>query len=130
MSQRPGRPARVAGFIVAAGLAVSCATNPATGKKEFNLMSEAQEVALGKESDAQVRKEMGVVNDPALQRYVDGVARRLASGTERPSLPWTFAVVDSPAVNAFALARRVRLPHPRHPRPPQQRGGIGGRPGS
>jgi predicted Zn-dependent protease len=89
--------------ILAAGLAVSCATNPATGKKEFNLMSEAQEVALGRDSDAQVRQEMGIVNDPALQRYVDGVARRLASGTERPNLPWTFAVVDSPAVNAFAL---------------------------
>ena len=103
MSPCPGKSAPLAGFMIAVGLAVSCATNPATGKKEFNLMSEAQEVSLGKESDAQVRKEMGVVTDPALQRYVDGVARRLASGTERPNLPWTFAVVDSPAVNAFAL---------------------------
>ena len=103
MSHRPGMPARVAGVVAAATLVVSCATNPATGKKEFNLMSEAQEVALGKESDGQVRQEMGVVNDPALQQYVAGIARRLAAGTERPSLPWTFAVVDASAVNAFAL---------------------------
>jgi predicted Zn-dependent protease len=66
-------------------------------------MSESQEVALGKESDPQIRQEMGVVDDPQLQGYVDGIARRLASATERPQLPWTFAIVDAPAVNAFAV---------------------------
>ncbi|BCS35265.1 peptidase M48 [Luteitalea sp. TBR-22] len=100
------RFAGLQGLALAAGVAaitVACATNPATGKKEFNLMSEAQEVALGKESDPQIRQEMGVVNDPELQRYVDGIGRRLASATERPQLPWSFAIVDAPAVNAFAV---------------------------
>ncbi len=58
---------------------------------------------MGQQSDPEIRKEMGVVNDPRLQQYVEGIAQRLASGTERPGLPWTFTVVDSPSVNAFAL---------------------------
>ena len=82
---------------------VGCATNPATGRREVSLMSEAQEIALGKESDAQVRQEMGLYDDPDLQQYVSRIGLRLAKLSERPNLPWQFAVVDQPAVNAFAL---------------------------
>jgi predicted Zn-dependent protease len=66
-------------------------------------MSEAQEVQLGKEMDVQVRQEMGLYNDPELQRYVESIGMRLAKASERPNLPWHFAVVDQPAINAFAL---------------------------
>ena len=92
--------------IVAASLALltlACATNPATGKREFSLMSEAQEVQLGQEMDPQVKQEMGVYNHPELQRYVSDLGMRLARASERPNLPWSFTVVDEPAVNAFAL---------------------------
>jgi predicted Zn-dependent protease len=81
----------------------ACATNPVTGKRELSLMSEAQEIQIGKEMDVQVRQEMGIYDDPALQRYVQEVGQRLARSSERPNLPWSFAVVDVPAVNAFAL---------------------------
>jgi predicted Zn-dependent protease len=103
MTRRASVSCRMAGVALAAAVAVSCATNPATGKREFNLMSEGQEIALGKEADGQIRQEMGLVRDTALQEYVDRVARPLAKGSERPELPWTFSVVDAPAVNAFAL---------------------------
>src|SRR5262245_58913451 len=66
-------------------------------------MSEAQEIALGKESDAQIRAEMGVYADPALQQYVNGIGLRLAKDSERPTLPWQLTVVDQAAINAFAL---------------------------
>src|SRR5687767_3715169 len=82
---------------------VACATNPATGKREVSLMSEGQEIALGKESDGQIRAEMGLYDDPALQQYVSDIGLRLAKLSERPSLPWQFTVVDQPAINAFAL---------------------------
>ncbi len=88
-------------LIVATSLA--CATNPATGTKEFSLMSEAQEIQLGQEMDGQVKREMGVYDDADLQRYVSEVGLRLARASERPNLPWHFTVVDEPAVNAFAL---------------------------
>jgi predicted Zn-dependent protease len=90
--------------IVLLGLvAWGCATNPATGKRQLMLMSEAEEVQIGKQSDADVRKQMGLYQDANLQRYVDRVGQQLAKASHRPNLPWTFAVVDEPAVNAFAL---------------------------
>ena len=94
---------RFAPVVLATTVAAACATNPATGDKEFSLMSEAQEIDLGRQMDAEVRREMGVYNDPELQRYVESIGLRLAKQSDRPNLPWHFAVVDSPAVNAFAL---------------------------
>jgi predicted Zn-dependent protease len=94
---------RLAPVVLATTVATACATNPATGNKEFSLMSEAQEIDLGRQMDVEVRREMGIYNDPELQRYVETVGMRLAKQSDRPHLPWHFAVVDSPAVNAFAL---------------------------
>jgi predicted Zn-dependent protease len=82
---------------------MACATNPATGERQFSLMSEAQEIQIGREADVEIRREMGVYEDAELQRYVNGIGQRLAKASERPELPWSFAVVDEPAVNAFAL---------------------------
>jgi predicted Zn-dependent protease len=94
------RPAVTAVLVL---IVAACATNPATGKKEFSLMSEAQEIELGRSMDGEVRREMGVYSDPELQRYVENVGMRLARASQRPNLPWHFAVVDEPAINAFAL---------------------------
>jgi len=92
-----------AASVLAAAAILACATNPATGNREFSLMSEAQEVQLGQEMDAQIRQEMGVYEDAELQRYVNTIGQRLARASERPNLPWHFTVVDEPAINAFAL---------------------------
>ena len=89
--------------VIAAASVLACATNPATGQKEFSLMSEAQEIQIGQENDAQIRREMGVYDDPGLQEYVSTIGLRLARASERPNLPWHFTVLDEPAVNAFAL---------------------------
>src|SRR6185503_16399176 len=53
--------------------------------------------------DVEVRREMGVYKDPQLQQYVSDIGLKLAQKSERPNLPWHFAVVDVPAINAFAL---------------------------
>jgi predicted Zn-dependent protease len=89
--------------LLAAALPTACATNPVTGRREFTLLSESQEIAIGREADAEIRAEMGVYDDPALQQYVSTIGLRLARLSERPHLPWQFAVIDQPAVNAFAL---------------------------
>src|ERR1051325_8785345 len=81
----------------------ACATNPVTGKRQFSLMSEEQEIAVGRENDAEVRREMGVYDDRGLEEYVSGIGMRLAQISERPNLPWHFTIVDVPAINAFAL---------------------------
>jgi predicted Zn-dependent protease len=90
-------------LLLLVALAAACATNPVTGEREFTLMSESQEIAMGRESDVQVRAEMGVYKDPELAKYVSDIGLRLAKLSERPGLPWQFTVVDQPAINAFAL---------------------------
>jgi predicted Zn-dependent protease len=90
-------------FLVLSVCLAACATNPATGRRQINLMSEAQEISAGQEADAQVKKEMGVYSDANLQDYVNRVGMKLAKLSERPNLPWHYTVVDSPAINAFAL---------------------------
>ena len=90
-------------LILALAVAAGCATNPVTGKRELSLMSEAQEIQIGQQQDVEVRREMGVYNDRALQEYVSTLGMKLAQVSERPNLPWHFTVVDVPAINAFAL---------------------------
>jgi predicted Zn-dependent protease len=91
----------VAAAALAAALA--CATNPATGKKQVMLVSESQEIAMGKEADQEAVATYGLYADPKVQAYVADLGARLAAASERPNLPWSFKVVDDPAVNAFAL---------------------------
>jgi len=91
------------GVVVVAFAVSACATNPVTGQRQFVLMSEAQEIGIGRESDPQIKAEMGVYNDPELQKYVSDIGMRLARLSERPNLPWQFTVVDQAAVNAFAV---------------------------
>ena len=69
----------------------------------MSLLSEAEEIAIGQQQDAEIRREMGVYDDAGLQRYVSDIGDRLAALSHRPHLPWSFTVVDHPAVNAFAL---------------------------
>jgi predicted Zn-dependent protease len=83
--------------------ALACVTNPATGQRQFSLLPERDEIALGKQADEQVRQEMGVYQDQAWQEYVNRVGQSMAKLSHRPQLPWTFAVVDASAINAFAL---------------------------
>ncbi len=80
-----------------------CATNPATGKRNFTLVSEKQEVAMGKQAAEEVAATMGDYESAAVQRYVSQLGMKLAAVSERPDLPWSFKVVDDAAVNAFAL---------------------------
>ncbi|MBU3693769.1 MAG: peptidase M48 Ste24p [Rhodocyclaceae bacterium] len=81
----------------------SCAVNPVSGKQQFNLMSESQEVQTGRQGDAEVRRQYGVYDDAALQARVGEIGRGLAEHSHRPNLPYRFTVLDSTEVNAFAL---------------------------
>jgi predicted Zn-dependent protease len=80
-----------------------CAVNPVSGKTEMALLSEKQEIALGKKNDALVRKQYGIYQNQALQDYVNRVGQSLVRHSHRPNIKYTFTVLDSPEVNAFAL---------------------------
>jgi predicted Zn-dependent protease len=92
----------VAGAI-AATAAYACARNPVTGKSELSLISEDQEIAMGRQAAQEVAQSVGLYHDQKAQDYVARVGKALAAKSERPNLPWEFHVVDDAAVNAFAL---------------------------
>jgi predicted Zn-dependent protease len=81
----------------------SCATNPVTGERQFVLMTESQEIEMGREADEEIIAEYGLYPDDELQAYVDGVGQRMAALSHRPHLQWHFRVLDTPVVNAFAV---------------------------
>jgi predicted Zn-dependent protease len=84
-------------------LLAGCATNPVTGQRELALVSESQEIAMGRQGAADVVASVGLDPDAALQSYVSQMGQSLAAKTERPKLAWEYKVVDDAAVNAFAL---------------------------
>ena len=84
-------------------LLVSCSRNPVTGKKELMLMSENQEINMGKEYDPQVTASYGIYQDDKLQAFINKKGKEMAAISHRPHLPYEFKIVDSPVVNAFAV---------------------------
>ncbi len=96
--------------IFAAGCVVD--RNPITGKKRAYGYSWAQEVQLGQQSDQQIQAQYGIYQDPELTAYVNRIGekvlqqshlRRPDTPAEFKNTPFTFRVLDSPIVNAFAL---------------------------
>jgi len=90
---------------LAAGLALAagCATNPVTGKADVVTMSAAQEIEIGRKMHPQVLQQYGRYADEGLQAYVSDIGRRIAAVSHRPDIEYTFTVLDSEEVNAFAL---------------------------
>jgi predicted Zn-dependent protease len=84
-------------------LLAGCAINPATGQRQLSLMSEGQEIQMGREADPDIVASMGLYPDESVQTYVQELGSELAAHSERTELPWTFRVLDDPLINAFAL---------------------------
>ena len=81
----------------------NCARNPVTGKKQVVLMSEAQEIAMGKDADPQIVAQYGLYDDKALQEYINQRGKQLAAISHRPNLAYEYKIVDSDVLNAFAI---------------------------
>ena len=93
-------------LVLCLGLLTACGTqvvNPVTGQTEYSAMSEQDEIAEGQKAHAGVLEEYGAYDDPKLQAYVNDLGQRLAAQSHRANLKWTFTVLDSPEINAFAL---------------------------
>lgn len=91
-------------FLAVVFAAAGCETNPATGERQFILITEQQEISLGQNAVPDVEKQMGGVYDnPELTAYVNEIGKSVAANSERKDLPWTFKIVNTDDVNAFAL---------------------------
>ena len=84
--------------------AKTSADNTKSAEQEFNWKNPSQdeEVALGRQIAGNLLGAAPLVKDADLQKYVNSVGRWVASQSERPNLPWRFAVIDSEDINAFA----------------------------
>ena len=77
--------------------------NPVSGRSERSVMDEQTEITEGRKAHQQVLAEYGALSNPRLQAYVNDIGQKLAKQSHRSNLQWTFTVLDSPEINAFAL---------------------------
>ncbi|MDP6174818.1 MAG: M48 family metalloprotease, partial [Rhodospirillales bacterium] len=67
-------------------------------------MSPADELKIGQIEHPKILKQFGgAYNDPNITGYVNKIGRALAANSELPNLRFTFTVLNSEQVNAFAL---------------------------
>ncbi len=81
-----------------------CGTNPVTGKREIQFVSEAAELQMGEQNYAPTRQSEGgdLTLLPELTTYVNEVGQKLAAVSDR-KLPYEFKVLNSSVPNAWAL---------------------------
>ena len=72
-------------------------------KPGWNLFSRQQDIQLGREAAKEIEKEVQIVRDQQLTKYVANLGGRLASHSQDPDYPYSFQVVAAPSINAFAL---------------------------
>jgi predicted Zn-dependent protease len=85
-------------------LCAGCATNPITGQEELMLISEDQDVELGRKYAPELEKQMGgrIANE-SLQNYIDSVGQKIARISHRSDWEYHFTALSDESVNAFAL---------------------------
>ena len=99
----PRRSLTILAVLLAALAATGCATNPATGKQDVVFMSEADEIKLGQQEHARIMQQYARYDDEALQDYVNQVGQKIVAVSHRPQIQFTFTVLDSDEINAFAI---------------------------
>lgn len=72
------------------------------GKTLLSEQTEAEEIAAGDAVTAMYLGSAPLVADNKVQRYVNAIGKRVASKSNRPDLPWSFGVIETESINAFA----------------------------
>ena len=111
MNLRPSFPRLVRTLAVAAlaasivSVGTGCSTNPATGRSSFTgFMSSDEEKKVGRDEHPKILREFGgEYPDPKVRQYVQQLGESLARNSEMADLKFTFTVLNSDIVNAFAL---------------------------
>ena len=93
------------GLVTLGGLAAGCATNPVTGQSELMLVSEEEELQLGKQAFSELAWQQGgpLKIDPPTQAYLDGIVRKLHQVSHRSNLPVDFTLESASEPNAWAI---------------------------
>jgi len=96
-----------ASVLLLSGAVTGCASqsSPATGRTFSSPISAQQEAALGKKEHPKILEEFGgaYTEKADIAPYVNSIGQFLASTGERPDVQFTFTVLNTPDVNAFAV---------------------------
>jgi Zn-dependent protease with chaperone function len=104
MTHQRTRLLKFAAVIVAVGIAAPtlyARFNPKPASPNF--FSLDQEVQMGQQEAAKIDKQMPIVNDAVLNRYIQNLGARLVAKAPGPKYPYTFKIVNQKEINAFAL---------------------------
>jgi len=89
---------------VAAGSLSGCATSPVTGERILVGMTEEEERQVDRQvAPHQFSQDMGAVQDEAVNRYVSGLGSRMDDLTQRPSMPYSYRVLNANYLNAYTF---------------------------
>lgn len=98
--------------LLALALLGGCASKPRPGsaraerdaeRKRTVILTSSDEVRVGREASESVEAEIGTLDDPALQAYVEGIGKKLLRALPYREFAYRFAIVDQMEPNAFAL---------------------------
>ncbi len=90
-------------LILSSFLLAACATVQYTGRHQFNLVSESDEMKMGDEAYADVLKKNPITKNADYQRRVKEVGARIKAAADKPDYQWEFNVLQGKDVNAFCL---------------------------
>ena len=94
----------IVGILIVGGGITGCTTNPATGKKVITFNSMADEKRIGKQEHPRIIKQFGgIYKNNKINSYIKKIGNKLVKVSELPHIGWTFTVLNSKEVNAFAL---------------------------
>lgn len=97
-SVRRARGPAVALLPVLALAVADCAT-----VGQLNIVSEPQELQMGAQFADQLQQELTFIEDPEVVGYIDALGQSIARVSQRNNIPYTFRVVNTDEVNAFAV---------------------------
>jgi predicted Zn-dependent protease len=106
MSRRLSTLIALVAAVIVPTVITGCSTNPATGDRQLMLVPDAQVQAMGASAAPQLTQEYGgEIKSPEIRAYVDRVGQALAAHVEPEygQIDWSFTVLDSEVINAFAL---------------------------
>ncbi|MDJ0740128.1 MAG: M48 family metalloprotease [Gammaproteobacteria bacterium] len=75
---------------------------PDLGDSSGSLMSPTRERELGKAFMRSIRRTQKVMDDPIMTDYVQQLGQKLVAASDASGTPFSFFVIDDPAINAFA----------------------------
>ena len=82
-----------------------CSVNPATGERQFTaLMPASQEASIGQGEHPKILATYGgAAANQKLESYIRSIGNKLIPYTERQDVTYSFHLLDTPMVNAFAV---------------------------